>query len=126
MKFQIVQNTSRQFYWRLVASNSLIIAVGVESYGNKADCRRAIDLVVRAPASQFHVYQDFQQLWRWRLSSPSGQVVAIAGETYVTRQGAAECAAQAAAADANTPLEEVHDSGTAIRARWPPGPSGTK
>lgn len=120
MKFQILQNTSRQFYWRLVASNSLIIAVGVESYGNKADCRKAIDLVVRAPASQFHVYQDFQQLWRWRLSSPSGQVVAIAGETYVTRQEAAESAALAAGSDANTPLQELHDSGTAIRARWPP------
>ncbi|MDO8681733.1 MAG: YegP family protein [Acidobacteriota bacterium] len=126
MKFQIVQNTSRQFYWRLVASNSLIIAVGVESYGNRVDCRRAIDLVVRAPASQFHVYQDFQQLWRWRLSSPGGQVVAIAGETYVTRQEAAESAALAAGADADTPLEELHDSGTAIRARWPPGTSGSK
>lgn len=126
MKFQIVQNTAKQFYWRLVASNHLIIAVGVESYGSKAECRRAIDVIVRAPAAQFHVYQDFQQLWRWRLSSPTGQVVASSGESYVNLQGAADSAAMAAGTDAYTPLEEVHDSGTAIRARWPKSTSSTR
>ena len=126
MKFQIVQNTAKQFYWRLVASNHLIIAVGVESYGDKADCRRAIDVIVRAPAAQFHVYQDFQKLWRWRLSAPNGQVVAISGESYVNLQEAADSAGLAAGTDTYTPLEEVHDSGTAIRARWPKSTAGTK
>ena len=51
MKFQLMFNSSRQFSWRLVASNSLIIAVGVESYRNKADCRRAIDFVVGTTAT---------------------------------------------------------------------------
>ena len=118
MKFQLLFNSSRQFSWRLVASNSLIIAVGVESSGNKADCRRAIDFVIGASAPQFLVYQDFQQLWRWRLRSPSGEVVAISGETYVTREEALESAALAAAADENTPIEELHDSG-AMRAIRP-------
>ena len=126
MKFQIVKNTSGQFYWRLVASNHLVIAVGVESYGNRADCRQAIDVIVRAPAAQFHVYQDFQKLWRWRLSSTNGQVVAISGESYVNLQGAADSAGQAAATDGYTPLEELHDSGTAIRARWPKSISEVK
>ena len=112
MKFQLLFNSSRQFSWRLVASNSLIIAVSVESYGNKSDCRRAIDFVVGASAPQFLVYQDFQQLWRWRLRASSGEVVAISGETYVTRQEALESAALAAATTKNTPIDELHDSGS--------------
>lgn len=112
MKFQLLFNSSRQFSWRLVASNSLIIAGGVESYGNKADCRRAIEFVVGATAPQFLVYQDFQQLWRWRLRARAGEVVAISGEAYVTRQQALESAALAAAAEPHTPIEELHDSGS--------------
>jgi uncharacterized protein YegP (UPF0339 family) len=110
VKFQLLFNSARQFSWRLVASNSLIIAVGVESYGTKAECRRAIDFVVAASAPQFLVYQDFQQLWRWRLRAAAGEVAAISGETYVTRLEALKSAALAAAADANTPVEELHDS----------------
>ncbi len=118
MKFQLLFNSSRQFSWRLVASNSLNIAVGVESYGNKSECRKAIDFVVGASAPQFLVYQDFQRLWRWRLRASSGEVVAISGETYVTRQEALKSAALTAAADKNTLIEELHDSGTmrAVRA----------
>ena len=112
MKFQLLFNSARQFSWRLVASNSLIIAVGVESYGNKSDCRRAIDFVVGASAPQFLVHQDFQQLWRWRVRAASGEVVAISGEAYVTRREALASAALAAAADKKTPIEELHDSGS--------------
>ena len=111
MKFQIVQNWSRQFYWRLVAKNALIIAVGVESHGTRAECRRAIDYVISAGESQFQVYEDFQRVWRWRLSSANGQVVAISGETYVTRQEALASAALTVGADADTPTEILHDSG---------------
>lgn len=122
MKFQIVKDASRQFSWRLVGSNSLIIAVGVESFEHKADCRRAIEFAAGASATQFHVYQDFQQLWRWHLRSPAGHVVGISGETYVTRQEALDSAALAVRADAATPIEEVHDSG-GMRAAKPLGSS---
>lgn len=116
MKFQILHNSSKQYHWRLVASNALVIAVGLE-YGSNADCRIAIGIVVAATAGQFDVYQDFQQLWRWRLRSPTGQVVAISGETYVTRKEAADSVAMAAGADANTIIEELHDSGAVRAAR---------
>lgn len=119
-----MQDSSRQGSWRLVASNSLIIAVGVESFGNKADCRRAIDFVAGASATQFHVYQDFQQLWRRHLRSMAGHVVAISGETYVTRQEALASAELAVGANANTPIEEVHDSGS-MRAVKPFSSSST-
>ena len=111
MKFQIVQDASRQCSWRLVASNSLIIAIGVESFSTKASCRETIAYVAAAAASQFNVYQDFQQLWRWHLRAANGLVVAISGETYVTRQEALDSVALAVRADAATPIEEVHDSG---------------
>ena len=51
------------------------------------------------------------QRWRWHLRAPNGQVVAISGETYVTRQEAFDSVALAVRADATTPIEEVHDSG---------------
>lgn len=124
MKFQIVKDASRQFSWRLVGSNSLIIAVGVESFGHKSDCRRAIEFVAGASATQFHVYQDFQQLWRWHLRSAAGHVVAISGETYISRQEALDSAALAVRADTTTPMEEVHDSGS-MRAVKPQRSSST-
>jgi uncharacterized protein YegP (UPF0339 family) len=124
VKFKIVQDASRHFSWRLVASNSLIIAVGVEAYDTRAECRRAIDFVIGAAAAHFHVYQDFQQLWRWHLRSITGQVVAISGETYVTQQGALDSAARAAHADAHTLIEDVHDSGS-MRTVKPTGSSSS-
>jgi uncharacterized protein YegP (UPF0339 family) len=124
VKFQLVQEASRHFSWRLVASNSLVIAVGVELFANKADCRRAIEFAAGASATQFHVYQDFQQLWRWHLRAANGQVVAISGETYITRQEALDSAALAMRADTQTPIEEVHDSGS-MRAVKPQGSSST-
>lgn len=112
MKFQVVQDASKKFSWRLVASNSLIIAVGVESFATRAGCRDTIAFVAGAAAPQFNVYQDFQHLWRWHLRAPNGQVVAISGETYVTRQEALDSVALAVSANATTPIEEVHDSGS--------------
>ena len=44
MYFQIYQDTSRQWRWRLRSGNHEIIAHG-ESYRNRADCLHAIDLV---------------------------------------------------------------------------------
>lgn len=43
MRFEIYRSGA-EFRWRLVAANGEIIAHG-ESYKNKADCQRAIDLV---------------------------------------------------------------------------------
>jgi uncharacterized protein len=44
MYFIIYIDTNRQWRWRLKAANHEIIATG-ESYYNKADCLRAINLV---------------------------------------------------------------------------------
>jgi uncharacterized protein YegP (UPF0339 family) len=103
----------------------LIIALGVESFPSKAGCRGAIAFLIGAATTEFNVYQDFQQTWRWHLKAANGQVVAISGETYVTRQGALESVALALSADADTPIEEVHDSGS-MRAIIKPTSSSSK
>jgi uncharacterized protein YegP (UPF0339 family) len=121
VKFQIVHDASRKISWRLVGSNALIIALGVESFETRADCRRAIEFVAGADAKKFRVYRDFQRLWRWHLRSATGNVVAISGETYVTREEALKSAELAARADETTPIEEVQDSGS-MRVVRPFGP----
>ena len=45
MYYQIYQDVSRQWRWRLIAANSRIIANSGEAYHNKSDCLHAIALV---------------------------------------------------------------------------------
>jgi uncharacterized protein len=48
-KFEIDKNRDREFIWRFKATSGEIIASG-ESYKNKADCKRAIEMLKREAA----------------------------------------------------------------------------
>jgi len=45
MHYQLYQDASNQWRWRLQAANSRIIANSGEGYYNKADCLGAVTLV---------------------------------------------------------------------------------
>ena len=45
MRFQLFQGENLQWYWRLVAANGQIIAIGGEGYFNRADAVHGIQLV---------------------------------------------------------------------------------
>jgi uncharacterized protein YegP (UPF0339 family) len=44
-KYEVHQDSSRQWRWRYVASNGKIIAVSSEAYVGKADCLRSIEIM---------------------------------------------------------------------------------
>lgn len=48
MYFQIFQDASYQWRWRLRAGNNQIVATSGESYTSKQNCRYAVDLVKSA------------------------------------------------------------------------------
>jgi uncharacterized protein YegP (UPF0339 family) len=54
MHYRIYKDTAGQWRWRLLATNSRIIADSAESYWNKADCMAGINLV--KSSSQAPIY----------------------------------------------------------------------
>lgn len=52
MKYELYRDSKKEYRWRLIATNSKIIAVSSEGYINKADCEHAIDLVKSSGSSQ--------------------------------------------------------------------------
>ena len=107
MKFQILQYSNGQYYWRLVAANGRIIATSGESYVRKTDCVNGINIVKASVLSEYEVYQDSQNLLRWRLRANNGQIVAISSESYTNRQDAVSSAALAASTNGSTPVEDL-------------------
>ena len=47
MRFEIYQGKDSQWYWRLIAGNNRIIAVGGEGYVSKHNAKRAVSTVIR-------------------------------------------------------------------------------
>lgn len=45
MYYEVYQDTSQEWRWRLRAANNEIIAASGEGYHNRQDCLNAIDLV---------------------------------------------------------------------------------
>lgn len=37
---------------------------------------------------QFHLYQDAGRNWRWRLIAGNGQIIAVSGESFYSRENA--------------------------------------
>lgn len=50
MRFQVYQDGSGQWRWRLLAANGKVIADSGEAYTRKRDCERAVLLVVEGVA----------------------------------------------------------------------------
>ncbi len=53
-QFQIYEDNSGEYRWRLLADNNQVIATSGEGYKSKADCMRGVDLV-KASAPQASV-----------------------------------------------------------------------
>lgn len=50
-KFQLYQDSSGEFRWRLRADNNQVIATSGEGYKSRADCQHGIELVKRLAPS---------------------------------------------------------------------------
>ena len=51
LRFEIYRDARSKFRWRLKAGNNKVIGTSGEGYQAKADCRRAIDLIIREASS---------------------------------------------------------------------------
>jgi uncharacterized protein len=108
MKFKIFKNTAGQYYWVLYAANGEAIGLAGEYYVKKSDCSHGIDLVKgTTSASQYDVYQDTKNEWRWRLKATNGQIIAASSEGYVNKHGADRGVALAVSTNSNTPVEDT-------------------
>jgi uncharacterized protein YegP (UPF0339 family) len=51
MTFEMYKDAKNEFRWRLKASNGQIIATGGQGYGAKADCKHAIESIMKNAAT---------------------------------------------------------------------------
>jgi uncharacterized protein YegP (UPF0339 family) len=51
LRFEIYRDARSKFRWRLKAGNNKVVGTSGEGYQAKADCRKAIDLIIREAGS---------------------------------------------------------------------------
>jgi uncharacterized protein YegP (UPF0339 family) len=89
LKFEVYQDASKEFRWRLVAADdkdSKVLATGGQGYKAKADCLHGIKIIQDgADKLTYEVYQDNGGEYRWRAKSSNGQIVGASGSAYKTK-----------------------------------------
>ncbi|GAB3690767.1 hypothetical protein GCM10028857_27480 [Salinarchaeum chitinilyticum] len=95
--FEVYEDASGDYRWRLVASNGELIADSGQGYSRKNRAEDAVDRVTEyAPEADtldydpaaYEVFQDNADEWRWRLRHRNGQILADSGEGYASKQKA--------------------------------------
>jgi uncharacterized protein YegP (UPF0339 family) len=88
LKFEIYEDASKEFRWRLKAANGEILATGGQGYKAKESCKKDVERIQeemgKGTSSRytFEVYEDKAKEYRWRLKASNGQVVAASSEGY--------------------------------------------
>ena len=94
--YQIYEDNSGEFRWRLTSGNDIIADSG-EGYSSEGSAREAAQRVQRdAPEADilesgtphFEIYKDRADEFRWRLISSNGRIVGDSGEGYSSESGA--------------------------------------
>jgi uncharacterized protein YegP (UPF0339 family) len=107
MRFEVYDDAGGGARWRLVAGNGETVATGGEGFSSRSNAKRATAaFAANAASSTFEVYEDKGGGHRWRATSSNGQIVAIGGEAFSSKQSAQRAAdnVQSKAATA-TPAE---------------------
>jgi uncharacterized protein YegP (UPF0339 family) len=104
MRFEVYRS-GVQYRWRLWAANNRKVADSGESYVNKQDCLNGIALVKSLTSlSQFEVYVDTANQWRWRVRAANGRIIADSGEGYSSRQACVDGANLVLGTSGSTPV----------------------
>jgi uncharacterized protein YegP (UPF0339 family) len=86
LKFEIYQDVSKEFRWRLKGGDDKLLATAGQGYVAKADCRKSVDrLINNLDKQKFEVYEDKGKEFRWRLKASNGQVVAASSGAYANK-----------------------------------------
>ena len=99
-RYQVYRDTAGKFRFRLRAANNKIVAVS-EAYERKVGCMNGVKSVQKncgskiedktigaetLPHPKYEVFTDVASKFRFNLSAPNGEVIAIS-EAYETKQG---------------------------------------
>ena len=86
LKFEVYQDASKDFRWRLKAGNGEVLATPGQGYKAKADCQKGVERIkTEADKLAFEVYEDNSNEFRWRAKAANGQVVATSSQGYKTK-----------------------------------------
>ena len=89
MKFEVYQDTAKEFRWRLKAGNGETLATAGQGYKAKADCTKGVDRIkdeADTDKLKFETYEDKGKEFRWRCKASNGQVVASSSEGYKNKK----------------------------------------
>ena len=90
LKFEVYQDASKEYRWRLVTGDekdSKVLATGGQGYKAKSDCLHGVEIIKKGSSDKlnFEVYEDKGSDYRWRAKSSNGQVVASSGLSYKSK-----------------------------------------
>src|SRR5262245_4334799 len=86
LKFEIYQDASKEYRWRLKGGDDKLLATAGQGFSAKADVRKSVDRIINNLEKQkFEIYQDKGKEFRWRLKASNGQVVAASSGGYATK-----------------------------------------
>ena len=105
--FEIFEDASGEWRWRLVASNGEPVAMSEQGFSTKAGVVKTLDVVRRNVAEAadhaeaqvaedgsevkggkgFEIYEDASGGWRWRLRAANGELVAISEQGFSSKSG---------------------------------------
>jgi uncharacterized protein YegP (UPF0339 family) len=83
LKFEIYQDGSMEYRWRLKAANGKVLGTGGQGYKAKADAKHGVERIKNGAASlTFEIYDDKSKEHRWRVKASNGQVIATSSQGY--------------------------------------------
>lgn len=110
MKFEVYQDKSEEFRWRLKGGNGEVLATGGQGYKAKVDARKGLELLIKCDdTSKFEVYEDDKKEHRWRLKAGNNQVVAVSSEGYKDKAAAEKALKVVREGVAKATVEEVKE-----------------
>jgi uncharacterized protein YegP (UPF0339 family) len=111
LKFEVYQDTAKEFRWRLVSGEGKerqVLATGGQGYKAKSDCLHGVKSIQEGTDKlKFETYEDNAKQNRWRAKASNGQVMAASGSSYKSKaesDGAIEAIKKGAA---KAPVEEI-------------------
>jgi uncharacterized protein YegP (UPF0339 family) len=83
LKFEVYQDASKEYRWRLKAGNGEVLATPGQGYKAKSDCIKGVERIkTESDKLNFEVYEDSSKEFRWRAKAANGQVVATSSQGY--------------------------------------------
>jgi uncharacterized protein YegP (UPF0339 family) len=111
LKFEIYQDSTKDYRWRLVkgeGNNREVLATGGQGYKAKADCKHGVEVLqTGADKLNFETYEDKGKESRWRAKSSNGQTVAASGSSYKSKAECDKAVETIKKSAAKAPVEEV-------------------